>query len=185
MALQAAIVLNTWLRQPSGAAAADAFYRERHAEMVQSSRINTARIYAEAAHRFATPFWCERSGSEGELVGPAEGRPSDALPDPSTPVRLAAGVQLKCTAVVRHELAEFAPAIVLTGGERPVAFVDNVPVGELAGLLATGTPAVAVVRAWSGRVGQAAALRALRWMWQAGVIAADRDGRNPDTDSPD
>jgi 2-polyprenyl-6-methoxyphenol hydroxylase-like FAD-dependent oxidoreductase len=178
-ALQAAIVLNTWLRRSSQAAAADAFYRERHAEMAHRSRMNSARLYVEAAHRFPHPFWAARGGPEGESVAPAEERLCDGLPDPSTPVRLAAGVQLKCTAVVRHDLAEFAPAIVSTGRDRPVAFVDNVPVGELAGLLAAGTPALEVVRGWSERVGQAAAFRALRWMWQAGVISADPAGRRP------
>ena len=178
-ALQAAVVLNTWLRRPSGAAAANAFYRERHAEMVQTSRTNSARIYAEAAHRFATPFWSERSGSQSEPLSHSAHRQSDPLPDPSTPVRLALGVQLRRTAVVRHDLAEFAPAIVSTGSGRPVAFVDEVPVGELAGLVAAGTPAAEVVRTWSRRVGEAAALRALSWMWQAGLIAADPDGPRP------
>jgi 2-polyprenyl-6-methoxyphenol hydroxylase-like FAD-dependent oxidoreductase len=178
--LQAAVVLNTWLRQPSRAAAADSFYRERHAEMVENSRINSARIYAEAAHRFATPFWCKRSGAERKPVSFAGRRPSDAFPDPSTPVRLAAGVQVTCTAVVRRELAEFAPAIVSADGDRPVAFVDDVPVGELAALVSAGMPAAEVVRAWCGRVGQGAAMRALSWMWQAGVIAADTKSIPPE-----
>jgi hypothetical protein len=178
-ALQAAVVLNTWLRRPSGAAAADVFYRERHAEMVQTSRTNSARIYAEAAHRFATPFWSERSAVEREPASHSAGRPSDPLPDPSTPVRLALGVQLEPAAVVRHDLAEFASAIVPAGRGRPVAFVGDVPVGELAGLVAAGTPAVEVVRAWAGRVGEPAALRTLSWMWQAGLIAADAEGLRP------
>jgi flavin-dependent dehydrogenase len=174
-ALQAAIVLNTWLRRPSRAAAADAFYRERHAEVLQNSRMNSCRIYAEAARRFATPFWSERSGSPSAPHSHAPPRARHAFPDPSVHVRLAAGVQLRRTAVVRNEVAEFVPAIVPAGRDRPVAFVDNVPVGELAGLVVGSAPAVEIVQAWSALVGEPAALRALSWMWQAGVIAADRE----------
>jgi hypothetical protein len=172
-ALQAAIVLNTWLRRPSRAAAADAFYRERHAEMLQNSRMNSCRIYAEAARRFATPFWSERSATPGAPDRQVPPRRPHAFPDPSAYVRLATGVQLRRTAVVQDEVAEFVPAIVPTGRDRPVAFVDNVPVGELAGLVVGSAPALQIVRAWSALVGEPAALRALCWMWQTGVIAAD------------
>lgn len=169
-ALQAGVVLNTWLRRPSRASAADTFYRERYVEMLQNNRMNSCRIYLEAASRFATPFWRERSISPSVPNSHDPGRPDGPLPDASTPIRLAVGVELRRMAVVRHEFVEFAPAINFASNDRPIAFVNDVPVGELAELVVARAPAVETVRTWSALVGEAAAFRALSWMWQAGVI---------------
>jgi hypothetical protein len=170
-ALQAAIVTNTWLRSPARAEAADAFYRDRHGETVARSASNASRLYAEAAGRFGTPFWTQRSAPPAPSPPMARRRPP--APDPSARLKLAPGVRVGRTAVVRDDLAEFACAIVPAGAARPVAFVSAVPVGELAGRLVAGTQAVELVRMWSALVGEAAALNALTWMWQTGVVDGD------------
>jgi flavin-dependent dehydrogenase len=172
--LQAAIVVNTWLRRPLRAAAADAFYRERHAEMIEHSETNSHRIYAEAANRFGTAFWRDRSSSRNERDPSRVLRRTTPVPDLFARLHLANKVRLTRMAVVRDDLAEFAPAIVWPGSHRPVSFVGSVPVGELATLLATGAGAQEVVRSWSSVVGEALALKALAWMWQTGVIDVDQ-----------
>ncbi|MEJ0075766.1 MAG: FAD-dependent monooxygenase [Alphaproteobacteria bacterium] len=168
--LQAAIVVNTWLRRPDCASAADAFYRNRHAETIQRSRDDGSRIYAEAARRYPTPFWQQRGALQSAPDKPAvetHGRP---IPHPQARLRLASGVRVRSTPVVRDDLAVFAPAIVRSGTERPVAFLEGMPVGELAEELVTGAAATHLVKAWSERVGEMPALKVLAWMWQAGVI---------------
>ncbi|SCB52348.1 Dehydrogenase (flavoprotein) [Bradyrhizobium yuanmingense] len=176
-ALQAAVVINTWLRQPSHLAAANTFYRDRHYEAIQRSFDNTRANYSEAARRFGTEFWRCRSGSEDRASAETTLRTPIPLPPPSVRLELAKGVRIDRTAVVRDELAEFAPAIVMTGSARPVSYVDGVPVGELALRIAPGISGVELVRAWSEVLGKSAAIKALAWMWQAGVIAA-LDSRN-------
>lgn len=172
-ALQAAVVLNTWLRKPASMDAANAFYRERHREMIGRSEENTRRAYSEADRRFGTAFWHLRSSSQGAVTPAPLLKQAFPLPPLSHFVRLAAGVRVSRTVVIRGDLAEFAPAIVPAGAERPVAFVGEVPVGELAQRLVASTPVVDVVRTWSNLAGEIAALKALAWMWQAGVIAVE------------
>lgn len=169
-ALQAAIVLNTWLARPRCAAAADAFYRERHAEMVRHGEQNRRRIYAEAAGRFETAFWQERSSPQEPTVSSHATTRTTPLPDPLARLRLADGVRVKRMAVARDDFAEFAPAVAWQGAERPVAFLGDLPVGALAARLVTGAPAMEVVRSWSEVVGEAHALKALGWMWQMAVV---------------
>jgi flavin-dependent dehydrogenase len=166
--LQAAIVVNTWLRQPRRAPAANAFYRNRHAEMIRRNQDNSRRLYAEAADRYRTAFWRQRSALQGEPPMPtSRGQP---VPHPLARLRLATGVCVRPTAVVRHDLAEFAPAIVRSSPERAVAFLGDVPVGKLAEELVADTPVAQVVQTWSERVGEISALKALTWMWQTGVL---------------
>jgi flavin-dependent dehydrogenase len=172
--LQAAVVVNTWLRRPRGAAAADPFYRERHAEMIEHSENNSHQIYAEAADRIGTAFWRDRSSSRNAPDPSHVLRRTTPVPDPFARLALANNVRLTRMAVARDDLAEFAPAIVWPGPQRPVAFVGSMPVGELATLLATGARAHELVRSWSSMVGEALALKALAWMWQTGVIDVDK-----------
>jgi hypothetical protein len=178
--LQAAAVLNTWLRRPHCAAAADAFYRSRHAETVRRGEKNRREIYAEAARRLGTVFWQERSSAQIAAVSPRVARPVTPIPAPFARLQLADGVSVERVAVVRNDLAEYAPAIVGAGSEQPVAFLGDVPLGELATTLVAGTPAVSVIRSWSESVGETRALRALAWMWQMGLIVADAPERRSD-----
>src|SRR6266581_2807746 len=140
--------------------------------MIAYSETNSRQIYAEAANRIGTAFWRDRSSSRNE-PDPSYGlRRTTPLPDPFDKPQLANGVHVTCMAVACDDLVEFAPAIVWSGPHRPVAFVGSVPVGELARRLAAVAPAREVVRSWSEVVGEAAALKALAWMWQTGVIEA-------------
>ncbi|WP_085026181.1 flavin-dependent monooxygenase QhpG [Ensifer aridi] len=170
--LQAAIVANTWLRRPTCAMAADVFYRERHEERVRRSQINSSKFYGEAAERFGTPFWLQRCLVKETSEMP-EQRPPSLVPDPLVRLRLGSGVGISRTAVVRGDFAEYVHAIVPVNSGRAVAFHDGVPVGDLASRLMPGTRALDVVQAWSGVLGEAAALRTLAWMWQTGIVVAD------------
>jgi flavin-dependent dehydrogenase len=172
--LQAAIVVNTWLRRPRCAAAADAFYRDRHAEVIRRGESNRRQIYAEAAQRLGTAFWNERSAPPVQADTSRAARRATPVPDPFARLQLAKGVRVRPAAIVRNDLAEFAPAVVGTDSEQAVAFLGDVPIGELAARLVAGAPAAELVRSWSETVGEARALRALAWMWQRGLVEADK-----------
>jgi flavin-dependent dehydrogenase len=172
--LQAAIVVNTWLRRPRRAAAADAFYRDRHADVIRRGESNRRQIYAEAAQRLGTAFWNERSAPPVQADTARAARRATPVPDPFARLQLAKGVRVRPAAIVRNDLAEFAPAVVGTDSEQAVAFLGDVPIGELAARLVAGAPAAELVRSWSETVGEARALRALAWMWQRGLVEADK-----------
>jgi flavin-dependent dehydrogenase len=172
--LQATVVANTRLRRPNRAMAAEAFYKERHAEIIAASKKNREEIYGRVATRMKNSFWLDRSSAQ-PASQPAPSRPSvGPLPDPLAKLRLANDVSVTRMAVAHDDLADFAPAIARAGPWRPVAFRAGVPVGSLAARLVPGTSAQEVVRAWSGEVGESAALGTLAWMWNCGVITADR-----------
>jgi flavin-dependent dehydrogenase len=171
--LQAAIVVNTWLRRPR-CAAADAFYRDRHADVIRRGESNRRQIYAEAAQRLGTAFWNERSAPPVQADTARAARRATPVPDPFARLQLAKGVRVRPAAIVRNDLAEFAPAVVGTDSEQAVAFLGDVPIGELAARLVAGAPAAELVRSWSETVGEARALRALAWMWQRGLVEADK-----------
>jgi flavin-dependent dehydrogenase len=173
--LQAGIVVNTWLRRPGQAGAADTFYRERHAETIRRSRENSSSLYAEAANRFRTPFWLERSGPREARRPPLAPTRPNSVVVPSARIKLAAGVHVEPTAVIRDNLAEFTSAVVAPGLERPVAFFGGIPVGELAGRLGSSASAGDTVQTWSGIVGETTALTALSWMWRTGVVEIDNN----------
>jgi flavin-dependent dehydrogenase len=172
--LQAAVVVNTRLRRPDRAAAADAFYRERHAEMIAHSSKNNREIYGVAAARRTATFWLNRSSLQSKSDPVPFARNASPLPDPRARLRLANGVSVIRVAVIHDDLAEFAPAIARSGPERPVAFIAGVPIGDLAARLVSDASAQEVVRSWSSVVGEVAAFKALAWMWHSGMIKADQ-----------
>jgi hypothetical protein len=172
--LQAAVVVNTWLRRPHHAAAASVFYRDRFAEMITHSQRNCRQVYADAADRFGTPFWQERSSIRHDPDHSSDTpRRSAPIPDLCASIRLAKGVHVASVAVIRNNFAEFAPAIIWPRPERPVAFLENVPVGELATTFTAGSPARDVIRSWCSVVGESLAFKTFTWMWHAGAIEVD------------
>ena len=97
--------------------------------------------------------------------------PSAPLPDPGMRLHFASGVRVVSAAVVRGDLAEFAPAIAGPGWDRAVAFARGEPVGLLASEFVEGTPAADLIGSWAKAIGEGRALNALAWMWQAGAFA--------------
>jgi flavin-dependent dehydrogenase len=177
-ALQSAVVLNTWLRRPECGAAADAFYRDRHSEAVGRAVENTGRIYAQAAGRFTTRFWAERSVLPDGSSAPRSVSPAMPMPEPWTRLRLANDVRVVRAAVVQGDVAEFAPAVLAPGWRRAVAFARGQPVGQLTYDFVGGTTAADLAQRWAVQIGEVQALQTLAWMWQVGVLAAVGDSRN-------
>jgi hypothetical protein len=172
-ALQAAVVINTWLRHPPGRAAANTFYRDNHREAILRSERDAHKAYQDAARRFGSAFWRCRCTLQDAPEVEFDERPRTAFPPLSSQLRLEIGVRVVTTAVIRDDIAEFAQAVVLADSARPVAFVGGLPVGELAHRIGLGNTGIDLVRAWSNVMSERSALKVLAWMWQAGVIAVD------------
>jgi hypothetical protein len=139
--LTAGTVVHTILRHPDRASMCELFYRTRQQEDVYRHAAWAAGFYREVERFGERPFWMRRA----RLTVPEPSQVNEAASECSVnpvdevqlafsnrlPLRLAAGVRLRREPSVVGD--EIAPVLSIISPElqRPVAFLDGIPIGEL------------------------------------------------------
>ena len=78
------------------------------------------------------------------------------------------------TAVIDGDFVGLSPAITHPELERPVAFLNDIPVAPLLGTIVTGQTFGHTLEKWSGSISTANGLRILNWMWSPNNYRVDR-----------
>ena len=168
--LQAAVVVNTILKNEADATAAQ-FYRDRQKESVARHSRFAARYYSEARLRHDGQFWQKRAAAEPERErGQAR---ATAPPHAALRLRLSGEAALVATPCVAGDFVRSVPALVHPGIERPVAYLGEVEVSRLLGSLPEGGTTAEIVRAWAPGVPPREGFELVSWLYRAGVLVAE------------
>ena len=170
-AVGAAAVINTLLHRPGSSDLAIEFYRTRQSEMIIRHHQLATGSYALQQSYYDTLFWKRRAMNQLE---PHPHVASIALPlaelYPHSNVRLADCVRIVETGVLRNNYIESASALIASHWDRPVAFVHEVPVAELAESVRQPQRVVDILGKWSNRIPWDQCEAILGWMWQSGLL---------------
>jgi flavin-dependent dehydrogenase len=169
-ALQASIVCHTILTVPANAPAAMRFYRERQAEAVNQHSEWAARYYAEQQSFNAQEFWERRAQRMSTSPARPPKKSSVSAPSKGCRIQVSKEVTIVETPVIHRETIRLAPAIAHPALDRPVAFLNNVPVAPLLGAMVSGETLGDTLEKWSQSVSEGTALQILRWMWSRQLI---------------
>ncbi|HSR50035.1 MAG TPA: FAD-dependent monooxygenase [Acidobacteriota bacterium] len=188
--LQGAATVHTILSRPRDARWARRFYRDRCREAVEFHQQLTARYARLCLHRWNTSFWRERARS---LPSAFNGSPSWEDLGPSLPSADSADVLALLEPLRRrpdlgvklHADSEIAPAPVLVEDfirpfpalyhprfDRPVAFLQGIPVQRLLEPLDQPCRASSLLESWN--LPPRRALRLLAWLLQHRVLVFKR-----------
>lgn len=174
--IQAAAVVNTLVRYPDDRQAAMEFYRQRQLETVDHHRRLAAHFYSEMAARRPQPFWQARAQGHlpAEETIPAAGmrrsfRQHELL-------RLSERAQIVQMPVLEHDWIVYRPAVQHPSLERPVAFLDEKPLGSLLEGLQQSEAACRILDRWSARIPPRKARQILDWLWEKGVVVGADGG---------
>ena len=169
--LQGAIIVNTILRKPKNAEAAQQFFRRRTAELIGRHTSRTKHEYARVSAVSVNGFWHERAGDASVAgadqpflpMGPSPPAPSDqVVVSPCATLDAAPvidGLFVEVRQVVRH------PTI-----GRDIAYIEGV---DLVRLLAVLPPQFAycdIPEMWRGQVPPATGSRIASWLWNRRVL---------------
>ena len=165
-ALAGAIVVNTLLRQPRSASAAQRFYRESLARTAARHAAWASQHHAVAAIGREGPFWAARARAVAEAL------PEPQTPEPHETVRLSPEARLEESPCLGQEFVEMKQALVHPALDGPVAYLDR---EALAPLLAR-PPAgrlIDVAASWSSRMPFDRALAIAAWLRRKGVLVPE------------
>ncbi len=175
-ALQAAVVVNTFLTRPENADQAMAFYRERQAEKVARHTATAAEFYRERAARCDTPFWRRRAAPAVAEPRAAAREPRPLPPNGDSPLHLSAEAVLVPTPIIEDDIVTTRRGLRHPALERPLAFLGEVPIDLLMSAVAGQTTSGALIEAWSRHTTAAQARQILAWMWARRILVAPDHG---------
>lgn len=157
-ALQASLVCHTILAMPENRRAAMQFYRDRQLESCQRHHEWAARWYAERPH-------ADLDGIRTEHVhGPEVRGTAEPKPDGTGRIRLSEEARIVDIAVAEGNLIKYRPAVAHSALNRPVAFLDGIPVAALLGAIEPGSTSAAVLEKWARMLPTDKAAAILQWM---------------------
>lgn len=154
--LVAATTVHTCLQKPDRQPLARQFYRERIEETVRHHRAISASYYRRASRFISEKFWRTRSVDPAPARQPPSPR-NDRTPslDGNRTVRLSNDSHWVDAAVIDGEFVDRRNAIVSGRLERPIAFVNGVPIEELLRPLnENGSKVAALMHHWNSRYGR-------------------------------
>jgi flavin-dependent dehydrogenase len=171
--LQGAAVVNTLLRRPADGEAAKAFYSTRQHETIERDRVIGSAHYRTQAEATPTPFWLARSKrpSGGET---APQRPGPGALTADTPLQLASDISLQPRPVLAGDFIRCETALCHSDLDRPMAFVQNVPIGMLLGALHPGATSNDVLRQWRSHLPEERAQALLNFLWSRTIVRRAR-----------
>ncbi len=177
-ALQASIACHTILTAAANGPAARQFYRERQAEVFNQHSEWAARSYAEQESFKAQEFWKKRAHPRSTSPARPMRHLSLFAPSQECRIQVSKDVVIVETPVIDGETIQFSPAIAHPALDRPVAFLDDIPVVALLGRVVSGQTLGDTLKSWSRNTSADEGLRILRWMWSRQLIvpfASERD----------
>ncbi|MER9107509.1 FAD-dependent monooxygenase [Mesorhizobium sp. M0848] len=169
---QGAIALNTMLRQSGRRGAAKAFHLDRTLEALDWDRRASAAHYARQAAVTPTPFWLARAEGKAQ----ARHRQADGPLLPDAALVFDAAASLAPEPIIRGQMIDEETALSHPRLARPIAFVGNVPIRLLLANLPRTMTAAELVQHWSPAIGEQAAIRLLKQLWDNAVLVPARMG---------
>jgi hypothetical protein len=170
-AVAGAVVVNTLLRRPAAAAAAQRFYRDSLQRAAERHSAWAASHYTAAAETRPGPFWERRA--HGAASGAEEQpRAFESRLGPDVPLALsaqAAFVDLPCIA---GEFVELKPAVAHPRLEEPIAYLGGWELAPLIRRLPVGATGRELVRAWAPVVPESSGAAIAEWLTSRGVLVA-------------
>ncbi|MFA6153122.1 NAD(P)/FAD-dependent oxidoreductase [Mesorhizobium sp.] len=163
---QGAIAANTLLQQSGRHGAAKRFHLDRTREAPDWDRRASAAHYARQAAVTPTPFWLSRA----EGMAQARHRQADCPPLAQTALIFDAAASFAPEPVIRGQMIDEETALHHPRLARPIAFVGNVPIGALLADLPRSMTAAELVQLWSTVIGDRAAMRLLKQLWDDAVL---------------
>jgi hypothetical protein len=165
--LTAATVVNTMLVRPVNSPLAISFYQENQNAAVRAHQRHSAEIYRRQAEIYGTPFWNAR-GRFAALHASHSRKSAPLLPD--SVIQLSPDARLVETGVICNEWVVPHRALTHPSWDRPVAFVGDFPIAQIASELARPWLAHAFVAQYSGCADPLDIWRILKWLWKSEVI---------------
>jgi flavin-dependent dehydrogenase len=165
-ALSAAIVVNTILRRPDAAGAAQRFYADNLDRASARHRSWAAAQYATAAVTRPGPFWARRAGAPEAIPAPEPAVPLDV----DVGLALSSAVQYLDVPCIVGEFVEVRTAVSHPRLGEPVAFLGGWELAPLLRRTPPGLTAADLVHAWSGLVPQDSGHAICDWLGRSGIL---------------
>lgn len=181
-ALQAAAVVNTMLDGEAEAHLAATFYEERQEERLALHNARAAAAYARVEATGGSAFWRDRARVAAPIAtsgAKVAHRRNDGCPlSGECVLRLPSDVYFTETPAIRNDRVVLLAAVHGAGLERPVVFLDRIPLAELLRTTKFNRRASAIAHDWQRRLPGDWPWLTLEWLWHHGVIVP-RDDRGP------
>jgi 2-polyprenyl-6-methoxyphenol hydroxylase-like FAD-dependent oxidoreductase len=166
-ALGGAVVVNTILRRPALAAAAEAFHKESMATTYDQHARWTAAHYRSVSARIDHPFWQRRAS----LAEPQK-EPTSPVVAVNAPLVLAKDAQIAEVPVLAGDYVALEPALRHPQLARPVAFLGGVALVPLLTSMHPGMTLREITRKWSSFVSPRTAFAVASWLHANRILVA-------------
>lgn len=171
-AFQGAAIVNTLLRRPFDAPAAESFAHARQEEAVARDHQLAGEYYRRQADACEDPFWTSRAAGASSGFRDHETGAFRSLPAPDTPVQLCRNAALRPVPVLVDDYIGMSPALIHASLERPMAFWMDVPIGPLLASFGETRQLGAVLSEWSRRMPSRLAFRLVDTLWRKRIVIA-------------
>ena len=169
--LQGAIVVNTILRKPENAEAAEQFFRMRVAERVGRYTSRAKQEYARAAATCSSAFWHERAGDASVAD---TNRPHQSLePLPHTPpdqVAISPDLTLDAAPAIDGNFIRVRPVVRHPSIDGPIAYIQDVDLVQLLSVLPPKVAYCDIPSTWRGHVPPATGSKIASWLWDRRML---------------
>lgn len=169
-AVQGSTVIHTILTRPANSEAAVEFNCTGLSQTVAHLGQVTANFYAEQGTYRDEPFWRQRASGSNE---PSHLPPqtNEALPLMDGPrVRLSAEITVKDVPVIQGNVIVPSPAVHHPNLERPVAYLEDIPLASLLTDLVSDQTVNEMLRGWAGKLPLATGWNIMNWPWSRQLL---------------
>jgi len=166
--LQAAVVVNTFVRRPGNTDIAIAFYLARQEENLRRHAAKTANFYEERSTVCDQPFWRRRAVAAND---PKVTIFENKMPDDRYQIQLSNTVRINSAPIIKEDMIVSAPTLYHDSLDRPVAFVGGVEIVPLLNQIRTGQTIQAVIQTWSQRLPIEICHEIMHWLWRRKIVA--------------
>jgi len=177
-ALQGSLVAHTVLSVPANTTAAVAFYESRCAELVARHQRQTARLYSQQAVHPHTDFWRRRSVTAESVSIDAyiTRQHRHVTVDLATTMQYRLGDEARLVELpaATGDIISLQPSLVHPALERPLTYLDDLPVAQLlSGFSGEGSAVLDVLNRLSESHARRKYERAIRWLITLGVLTPE------------
>lgn len=167
-ALHAAAVIHTTLKRPSDETIARRFYLDRQRQSMEFHLRAAGSFYAEAARKYATPFWLTRT--ESFERGDAGTQTIRIQYNGESRVRVHPSVQFQEVPVIDDEFIVRKQGIYAPQLQAPLVFIDSISIAPLLSTISGIMQCSEVVRNWCCTIPSGKAVSILDRLLRYGVL---------------
>ena len=169
--LQGAIVLNTMLKKPENAQAAQRFFCMRIAERVGRYTGRTKQEYARVSAMCPNAFWRERAGDASPVEAYRPNPPLEASPrPPADRVAVSPDLTLDAAPVMDGIFVEVRQVVRHPNIDGGIAYVEGVDLVRLLSALPPKFAYCDIPKIWQDHIPLATGNRIASWLWNRRVL---------------